>query len=47
MGFLLDGWVLMPERFHFLIRPEPAESTPAASLAGRLTADLFPPPFFS
>jgi REP element-mobilizing transposase RayT len=27
-GFLLDGWVLMSERFHFLIGPEPAESTP-------------------
>jgi REP element-mobilizing transposase RayT len=26
-GFLLIGWVLMPEHFHFLIRPEPAEST--------------------
>ncbi len=27
MGFLLIGWVLMPEHFHLLIRPEPAEST--------------------
>jgi putative transposase len=26
-GFLLLGWVLMPEHFHFLIKPEPAEST--------------------
>ena len=26
-GFLLAGWVLMPEHFHFLIKPEPAEST--------------------
>jgi len=26
-GFLLIGWVLMPEHFHLLIRPEPAEST--------------------
>jgi len=24
LGFLLIGWVLMPEHFHFLIRPEPA-----------------------
>jgi REP element-mobilizing transposase RayT len=24
-GFLLVGWVLMPEHFHFLIKPEPAE----------------------
>ena len=28
-GFLLIGWVLMPEHFHFPIRPEPAESTSA------------------
>lgn len=27
MGFLLIGWVLMPEHFHLLIKPEPAEST--------------------
>ena len=27
LGFLLIGWVLMPEHFHFLIEPEPAEST--------------------
>ena len=27
LGFLLIGWVLMPEHFHFLIKPEPAEST--------------------
>ena len=28
-GFLLIGWVLMPEHFHLLIKPEPAESTSA------------------
>ncbi len=27
LGFLLIGRVLMPEHFHFLIKPEPAEST--------------------
>lgn len=26
-GFLLVGWVLMPEHFHVLIKPEPAEAT--------------------
>jgi REP element-mobilizing transposase RayT len=26
-GFLLIGWVLMPEPFHLLIRPQPAEET--------------------
>jgi len=26
-GFLLIGWVLMPEQFHLLIRPEPAAAT--------------------
>jgi putative transposase len=26
-GFLLIGWVLMPEHFHLLIKPEPAEAT--------------------
>lgn len=26
-GFLLIGWVLMPEHFHLLIRPEPPEAT--------------------
>jgi REP element-mobilizing transposase RayT len=26
-GFLLIDWVLMPEHFHLLIKPEPAEST--------------------
>lgn len=26
-GFLLIGWVLMPEHFHVLIKPEPAEAT--------------------
>jgi len=27
LGFLLMGWVLIPEHFHLLIKPEPAEST--------------------
>ena len=27
MQFLLVGWVLMPDHFHLLIKPEPAEST--------------------
>ena len=27
MGFRLLGWVLMPEHFHLLIQPEPADST--------------------
>jgi len=27
MGFLLLGWVLMPEHFHLLLKPEPAEAT--------------------
>jgi putative transposase len=27
MGFLLIGWVLMPEHYHLLFRPQPAEST--------------------
>ena len=27
-GFRLVGWVLMPDHFHLLIRPWPAESTP-------------------
>jgi len=27
-GFLLIGWVLMPEHFHVLLKPEPADSTP-------------------
>ena len=26
-GFLLIGWVLMPDHFHLLIRPEPARDT--------------------
>jgi len=26
--FLLIGWVLMPEHFHLLIKPEPADTTP-------------------
>jgi len=26
-GFLLIGWVLMPEHFHLLIQPQPAEAT--------------------
>ena len=29
LKFLLIGWVLMPEHFHLLIKPQPAESTPA------------------
>ena len=28
LHFLLIGWVLMPEHFHVLIKPEPAETTP-------------------
>ena len=28
LHFLLIGWVLMPEHFHILIKPEPAETTP-------------------
>ena len=28
MGFLLIGWVLMPEHFHLLLQPQPAEATP-------------------
>jgi putative transposase len=27
MGFLLIGWVLMPDHFHLLIKPAPAAST--------------------
>jgi REP element-mobilizing transposase RayT len=27
LGFLLMGWVLMPEHFHLLLPPQPAEST--------------------
>jgi putative transposase len=27
MGFLLIGWVLMPEHFHLLLKPQPADST--------------------
>ncbi len=27
MGFRLVGWVLMPEHFHLLLKPEPAEMT--------------------
>jgi REP element-mobilizing transposase RayT len=26
-GFLLIGWVLMPDHFHLLIRPQPASAT--------------------
>ncbi len=26
-GFLLNGWVLMPDHFHLLIRPEPPAAT--------------------
>ncbi len=28
MNCLLVGWVLMPEHFHLLLKPQPAESTP-------------------
>ena len=28
LHFLLVGWVLMPEHFHILIRPQPADTTP-------------------
>jgi putative transposase len=28
MNCLLIGWVLMPEHFHLLLKPHPAESTP-------------------
>jgi putative transposase len=28
MHFLIVGWVLMPEHFHLLLRPDPAEATP-------------------
>ncbi|HXJ95675.1 MAG TPA: transposase [Terriglobia bacterium] len=28
LKFMLIGWVLMPEHFHLLIKPQPAESTP-------------------
>jgi len=28
LHFLLLAWVLMPEHFHVLIKPEPAETTP-------------------
>jgi REP element-mobilizing transposase RayT len=28
LNFLLVGWVLMPEHFHLLLRPEPAETPP-------------------
>jgi len=48
-GFLLIGWVLMPEHFHLLIRPEPAESTSAllqelknAPLAKSLSFAIWP-----
>ena len=27
MGILLNGWVLTPDHFHLLIRPEPAEAS--------------------
>ncbi len=29
LKFLLLGWVLMPEHFHLLLQPRPADSTPA------------------
>ncbi len=35
LHFLLVGWVLMPEHFHILIRPEPAESTPLVMKGSR------------
>jgi putative transposase len=28
MKFLLIGWVLMPDHFHLLVKPQPAETTP-------------------
>jgi len=28
LKFLLLGWVLMPDHFHLLLKPEPAETTP-------------------
>jgi putative transposase len=28
MKFLLIGWVLMPDHFHLLLQPQPAETTP-------------------
>jgi len=28
LGYLLIGWVLMPEHFHLLLKPQPAETTP-------------------
>jgi len=28
MKFLLIGWVLMPDHFHLLLKPQPAETTP-------------------
>jgi len=28
LKFLLIGWVLMPDHFHLLLQPQPAESTP-------------------
>jgi len=33
MGFLLIGLLLMPDHFHLLIKPEPAESTSRWRLA--------------
>jgi REP-associated tyrosine transposase len=43
MGFLLLGWVLMPEHFHLLIKPEPAEATShfMQELKKRTSADHF------
>jgi RHS repeat-associated protein len=34
MGFRLIGWVLMPEHFHLLLKPEPAEATNRISTVG-------------
>ena len=28
LSFLLIGWVLMPDHFHLLLKPQPAETTP-------------------
>lgn len=37
LGFLLIGWVLMPEHFHLLIKPEPADTT--STIMKRLKED--------
>jgi REP element-mobilizing transposase RayT len=28
LSFLLIGWALMPDHFHLLLKPQPAETTP-------------------